>query len=354
MVPATRGKLFKRLQLSAVVTLVAFSAPRLRLNSFGLACFSAGVSMKKPLTMISDASEAVEAVARIRDRLAVTQPGLKKVVGLDCEWAQVRSGQKVKGVDVVQIAATTSFEDVEIFDCKNEVPTDLRALLEDDLIIKATVGVLDAKMLMRSGVRLQNQVDLQRITRFLGHFDATVGLQQMCKEICGKELVAGKDHQLSDWRASKLSSSQLLYAAQDAIATLDILLVLRNQYAPSLDFATFAEFFVDNFEINKGGELKRQTFEQAVKHLRSKTSMPPEIQVILNLGKSPKGGSTSAPPALGLKSKGKFYAVSKGHKPGIYSTWPECEAQVTGFPGASHKRFDNEADAEAYIAKHGS
>jgi hypothetical protein len=29
------------------------------------------------------------------------------------------------------------------------------------------------------------------------------------------------------------------------------------------------------------------------------------------------------------KSKGqKFYAVAKGHVPGIYNTWAECEAQV--------------------------
>ena len=35
----------------------------------------------------------------------------------------------------------------------------------------------------------------------------------------------------------------------------------------------------------------------------------------------------------------KFYAVRKGRKPGIYSTWSECEAQVKGFPKAEYKSF---------------
>lgn len=34
---------------------------------------------------------------------------------------------------------------------------------------------------------------------------------------------------------------------------------------------------------------------------------------------------------------GKYYAVVKGIKPGVYNSWPECEAQVKGFPGASYK-----------------
>jgi hypothetical protein len=37
-----------------------------------------------------------------------------------------------------------------------------------------------------------------------------------------------------------------------------------------------------------------------------------------------------------ISSRGKaaFYAVQKGHNPGIYTTWSECEAQVKGFQGS--------------------
>ena len=41
----------------------------------------------------------------------------------------------------------------------------------------------------------------------------------------------------------------------------------------------------------------------------------------------------------------KFYAVRKGLTPGIYKTWDECKAQVSGFPGTEYKSFPNEKDA---------
>lgn len=43
-----------------------------------------------------------------------------------------------------------------------------------------------------------------------------------------------------------------------------------------------------------------------------------------------------------------YYAVAKGKKPGIYKTWPECEAQVKGFPGATYKKFSDEAAANDF------
>src|SRR6476620_6410938 len=34
-----------------------------------------------------------------------------------------------------------------------------------------------------------------------------------------------------------------------------------------------------------------------------------------------------------------FYAVRVGRQPGIYTSWPECEQQVRGHPGAQYKKF---------------
>lgn len=45
----------------------------------------------------------------------------------------------------------------------------------------------------------------------------------------------------------------------------------------------------------------------------------------------------------------KIYAVRKGLVPGIYTTWDECKAQVSGFSGAEYKSFSNMADANAYM-----
>jgi ribonuclease HI len=44
-----------------------------------------------------------------------------------------------------------------------------------------------------------------------------------------------------------------------------------------------------------------------------------------------------------------YYAVAVGKQPGIYSTWDECSAQVTGFSGARHKKFKSRDQAEAFL-----
>ena len=45
-------------------------------------------------------------------------------------------------------------------------------------------------------------------------------------------------------------------------------------------------------------------------------------------------------------AKLKYYVVWKGRKPGIYTSWAECEAQVKGFTGAEYKSFPTREMAE--------
>lgn len=45
----------------------------------------------------------------------------------------------------------------------------------------------------------------------------------------------------------------------------------------------------------------------------------------------------------------KFYAVRKGKKPGIYSTWDKCKKQVDGFSGAEYKGFGTLIEAETFL-----
>ena len=42
----------------------------------------------------------------------------------------------------------------------------------------------------------------------------------------------------------------------------------------------------------------------------------------------------------------KFYVVWKGRKTGVFTTWEECAAQVSGFTGAEYKAFPNREMAE--------
>ena len=48
-------------------------------------------------------------------------------------------------------------------------------------------------------------------------------------------------------------------------------------------------------------------------------------------------------------AKKKIYAVARGRRSGLFSTWPEAEAQVKGYGGARYKGFANRAEAEAWL-----
>lgn len=50
-------------------------------------------------------------------------------------------------------------------------------------------------------------------------------------------------------------------------------------------------------------------------------------------------------------AKNKFYAVKKGRKVGVFTSWTECEKQVKGYGGAIYKSFVTENDAFAYLGK---
>jgi len=47
------------------------------------------------------------------------------------------------------------------------------------------------------------------------------------------------------------------------------------------------------------------------------------------------------------KSKTKYYVVWVGVKPGIYTSWDECKAQIANYPKATYKSFKTKAAAEA-------
>lgn len=45
----------------------------------------------------------------------------------------------------------------------------------------------------------------------------------------------------------------------------------------------------------------------------------------------------------------KYYAVRRGMKTGIFCTWEECKASVSGYSGAEYKSFKTEAEAKSYL-----
>lgn len=51
---------------------------------------------------------------------------------------------------------------------------------------------------------------------------------------------------------------------------------------------------------------------------------------------------------------GKFYAVKKGRKIGVFDTWEECKRQVDGFPSATYKSFTSYEDAKLFAFDEGN
>ncbi|NTW25748.1 MAG: ribonuclease H [Lentimicrobium sp.] len=52
-----------------------------------------------------------------------------------------------------------------------------------------------------------------------------------------------------------------------------------------------------------------------------------------------------------MEKKQKFYVVWKGRKTGIFTTWKDCESQVSGFETARYKSYESETEAqEAFSA----
>ena len=47
-----------------------------------------------------------------------------------------------------------------------------------------------------------------------------------------------------------------------------------------------------------------------------------------------------------------YYAVHIGRRPGVYTSWLQCKAEVDGYRGNKHKGFMNLPDAK-YYAEHG-
>ena len=58
-------------------------------------------------------------------------------------------------------------------------------------------------------------------------------------------------------------------------------------------------------------------------------------------------GPESIPMVSGRKKR--WYAVRKGFRPGIYSSWAECEKIVRGYSGAEFRGFRTLVEAKDYM-----
>lgn len=52
-----------------------------------------------------------------------------------------------------------------------------------------------------------------------------------------------------------------------------------------------------------------------------------------------------------MAKKQRFYVVWKGHTPGIYDSWADCQRQIMHFAGAVYKAFDSRAAASKALSE---
>ncbi len=54
-----------------------------------------------------------------------------------------------------------------------------------------------------------------------------------------------------------------------------------------------------------------------------------------------------------MAKKKNYYAVKNGRKPGIYTTWADCQQEIIGFSGAVYKGFETLEEAQEFMKNAG-
>ncbi|MBK6636333.1 MAG: 3'-5' exonuclease domain-containing protein 2 [Rhodocyclaceae bacterium] len=161
------------------------------------------------------------------------------VVGFDTESKPLfRSDARQTGPHVLQLATRDMAFIVQI---DQYTPTDfLRQILESDSILKVGFGLNNDHGPLRAklNIALRHRLDLGPLFRKLGYKDA-VGVKAAVAIVLGLRLRKSKKATTSNWAASTLSSSQLIYAADDAHAALlvfnELIRTGRLQFPPACE-----------------------------------------------------------------------------------------------------------------------
>lgn len=111
--------------------------------------------------------------------------------------------------------------------------TQLKALLEDETILKVGVGLRsDAHALRRQwGINVASTLDLNWALAQLGA-EKEMGTRQLVAALLGVRIDKPKKITLSNWQLVPLSSAQIHYAAADALAALKCFNALITQLIP--------------------------------------------------------------------------------------------------------------------------
>lgn len=152
------------------------------------------------------------------------------VIGFDCEWVTIQGSRQP--VALLQLSTHTGLCGL-IRLCKiKRMPPDLRAILEDEDIVKVGVSPQDdAKYLSHDyAVGVASTLDL----RYLA-FEAQIkgeGLGKMSKSLLDIELDKDWRIRCSDWEQPELTEKQIQYAANDAFVAIELFKKILDLIVP--------------------------------------------------------------------------------------------------------------------------
>lgn len=164
-----------------------------------------------------------------------TTPNGVKFIGLDCEW----ESQKKNGVALIQVSFGNHCLLYRPF-MSDTFPQKLKQILEDQTVLKFGVGIdEDARRLSTYGLSVKGYVDLRNLAHrclppnyshneFSEEEDILkwTSLRSLALNTLHIRLNKSKRIQCGHWEADDLSNDQILYAAKDAIVSLEIFYVL--------------------------------------------------------------------------------------------------------------------------------
>lgn len=107
----------------------------------------------------------------------------------------------------------------------------LAQVLQSERILKVGFGVASDRQPLRAkfGLKLRGAVDLAPIVRRLG-YRQRVGLRAAVAVVLGQHLAKSKSIQTSNWSARPLRPAQLIYAANDAFASLCVFQAMQESH----------------------------------------------------------------------------------------------------------------------------
>ncbi len=181
----------------------------------------AGLPLER-IFVVTDEAQADRAASEIMNA---------KIVGFDTESKPTFfKGQKSSGPHVLQFATAD-----RAFIFQSHVATSQPAiisLLESDLLTKVGFGLKGdlRQIASRFGIHPKGIVDLDRSFRHLGYKDV-IGVRSAIAILFNRNLRKSKSISTTDWSARHLSDRQLIYAANDAFAALEVYHALKERPA---------------------------------------------------------------------------------------------------------------------------